>query len=483
MRDFKIKKIFLLTGTLVTVYILYALIAGVFIFAFHDHENSSYMESLDPTRFYGEKISQDRVVLVEDRFESGIARINVIENAQESLDLSYHTVHAGTSSDILFASLVDAADRGVHVRILLDGLFHNLRGDLKDVMYSYSYHPNIELKFYEPLDVLRPWTWNNRLHDKMILVDNELAMIGGRNIADKYFGPDGYNGASNDRDVLLINTDLGNFEDSAIYAMKNYFDDVWNHEFSYYAVSELTENQERRGRNRTEELRVLLESMHESHSDLFHQEINWLEKSVPTNNVTFIHNPIERLNKEPWVWYEITSLMGIAEQSIFIQSPYIIPTDKMLQHVNQDEISVKEVSFLTNSLAATPNVLAYSGYRMHRETIASSEANVYEFQGPTESLHGKTFIFDNRISVVGSFNVDARSAYLSTEVMVVIDSEEFADQLNREIDHYIHEGSLQVSPDGSYHPHPSVAEEEASVVKRSVTVMLSWITRFLDYML
>src|SRR5690606_3087507 len=108
-------------------------------------------------RFLGREVCQDRVALVEDRYESGLARISLIENAKETLDVSYYTVHDGVSTNIFLGSILDAADRGVQVRFILDGLFHNLRGNLKDIIYAFSVHPNIELKFYEPFDLLRPW--------------------------------------------------------------------------------------------------------------------------------------------------------------------------------------------------------------------------------------------------------------------------------------------------------------------------------------
>ncbi|MDQ0256744.1 putative cardiolipin synthase [Evansella vedderi] len=468
---------------LLSTYIIYVLLAGVLLFQFHTPDSSNYREAHDPERFFGDKEVSDRVVLVEDRMEAGLVRINLIENAEETIDLAYFTIHKGIASDVLFSSIVDAADRGVKVRFLLDGIFHNLRGDLRDIIYAYSYHPNIDLKFYEPLDFLRPWTWNNRLHDKMIVVDNKLAMIGGRNIGDKYYAPEGYEGASNDRDVLVINTNAPETNTSVIEEINNYFQYVWDHEFTHNPATILSNRQERRAQEELYYLRELFQGYQASHSDLFQNEYDWLEKSFPANKVTFIHNPIERLNKEPWVWYELTGLMEKAEDSIFIQSPYVIPTDKMVQFIDKDKVTASEIKVLTNSLAASPNVLAYSGYMRYREELVRSGIDVYEFQGPTESLHGKTYIFDERITAIGAFNLDPRSTFLSTEVMVVIDSEAFASHLKNKVNTLKNEGSLQVKSDGSYKESLYVVEEDVSLVKRGGTRVLSWITRFVEYLL
>ncbi|MFC0470849.1 phospholipase D-like domain-containing protein [Halalkalibacter kiskunsagensis] len=97
-----------------------------------------------------------------------------------------------------------------------------------------------------------------------------------------------------------------------------------------------------------------------------------------------------------------------------------MPTATMLRDSNASTIAANEIVMLTNSLAATPNVTAYSGFMHHREKDASSNVDLYEFQGLTEFLHTKINMINRRISVRGSFNLDARSSYLSTESVVII---------------------------------------------------------------
>lgn len=477
-----LKKIGIYIKYIIILYLLYAFIFGVLIFGLHRPRDSKYLATHPADRFYGESIGQDRVALVEDRYYSGLVRIDLIERAEETLDISYYTIHDGVSTDIFLGSIIEAADRGVKVRFILDGIFHHMEGNLKDVIYAFKDHPNIELKFYEPFTLLKPWTWNNRLHDKFIIVDNKLAIIGGRNIGDKYFAQDDSNIAVvNDRDVLILNTDEANYHSSAIFQLEEYFNQIWEHEFSRYPATQLTERQRKKGKGKSKYLIDKLQYMKKTNPEIFNNSFNWLDISLPTKKVTLIHNPIERLNKRPWCWYELINLAERSEESILIQSPYIIPTGSMVKSIEDKDIIAENIDILTNSLAVSPNPFAISGYMNHRKSIVDTKANVYEFQGPG-SIHAKSYIFDNRISAVGSFNFDSRSVHLSTETMVVIDSQQFAEHLKTEMGKYM-ERSLVVGNDYSYIPNPLVEEKKVSVLKKIVIKVLSVIIYFFEFML
>ncbi|WP_088036337.1 phospholipase D-like domain-containing protein [Evansella clarkii] len=468
----------------IILYAVYAFITAVVMFQIAGYEKESYpAEERDIERFYGEEESVDRVALIEGRLESKAARNNIRESAQETLDITNFKLNEGSAAEMFFASVVEAADRGVKVRILFDGIFHSLRGEQTDIVYAMAAHPNIQLKFYEPVDLLRPWTLNNRLHDKLVIADDNLAMISGRNIGDRYFAPEGYDNATNDRDAVVYNTEDASFGDSVIYEVKDYFEYVWNHEFSHDTSEDLSERQLEEGEERLAEFREQLEFFHEEYAEFFRQELDWEGMSHPTRNVTFIHNPIERMNKDPWVWKDITALMESAEDYIFMQSPFIIPSDKVMEHLNTDNITAGQVDILTNSLAASPNETAWSGWYGHREEMAASMADVYEYQGPVDSIHGKSFLIDDRISIIGSFNLDPRSVYLSTESMFVVDSEEVNEELRNYVEEMMQYESLKVADDGSYVPNENVEEEDVPTSKYLNMWFQSLITRFFEHML
>ncbi|WP_051412089.1 phospholipase D-like domain-containing protein [Halonatronum saccharophilum] len=478
MRIEKAKSTF---GKILILYFLYAFITGVIIFLFHGNKKDLYFTSNKIQRFWGEEIGQDRVALIEDRCLSGKSRIDLINNAEGTLDIAYYTIHKGFSSKVFFGKILEAADRGVKVRILLDGIFHNLRGASRDIKYALLMHPNIELKFYEPLSFFRPWTWNNRLHDKYIIVDNKFAMIGGRNIGDKFFLKDYKGEVVYDRDVVIINTDVNNSIGSVIIDMKEYFENVWGHHFSKHPIVRLSNYQMRRGREKEVYLKGFIEKTNEINPKIFSHSIDWYGISVSTNKITLIHNPITRFNKEPWVLGEIARLIKEAEESILIQSPYIIPTKEMLKYIPVESIGSKEVSILTNSIASSPNYFAMSGYRNNRKAIVDYTTNLYEYHGKG-SIHGKTFIIDDQINLVGSFNLDSRSSFLSTESMVVIDSKEFTEALKQETDNLIKE-SLLVGEDYSYKDNPLVEERRLPIIKDLIIRVLSVAAYFFDFLL
>ncbi|MDR5659083.1 phospholipase D family protein [Serpentinicella sp. ANB-PHB4] len=458
------------------VYAIYLIVFGVIVFAFH----SNYTDKPDVQQYLSEEEGPDRVVLLEDRYASAIGRINLIENAEKSVDIAYYTLHKGIMSDVFYGKLLEAADRGVQIRFLVDGMFHNMRGKNRSAKYALLDHPNIDLKFYEPISFIKPWTLNNRLHDKYMIVDNQYAMIGGRNIGDKYFLED-YNGEFvHDRDVLIVNTDRIDVGYSVVEDMKQYFNNLWNHEFT----SEHKELRNRQIKKATEKrygLRIKLLETEEKYPEMFKSDLDWLKKSIPTNKVTLVYNPVTRFNKKPNILLTISELLEYATNTFVIQSPYVIPTNHMLKYIDVESISSKDVIVITNSIAASPNYFAMGGYKNKRKDIVDITSKVYEYHGPG-SIHGKSYIIDDRLSVVGSFNLDARSSFLSTESMVIIDSEAFTTELFKEMDSIVGK-SLKVNDNYDYAESDTVIEKKSSLIKRVIIAISSIFSYIFDFLL
>ena len=120
-------------------YLIYVFIFAVLIFAVHKPKENIPVFSGDDN--VSETTNKDRVALIESGEDGALVRLNLIENAEESLDISYYTLIDGKSTKIILGSILDAADRGIQVRILLDGIFHNLNGKLKDAIYGFELHP------------------------------------------------------------------------------------------------------------------------------------------------------------------------------------------------------------------------------------------------------------------------------------------------------------------------------------------------------
>lgn len=462
-------------------YLIYIFIFAIVLFAIQKPIEKEYVETTSKNYIDLESRKKDRVALIESAEDALLVRLNIIENAQETLDISYYTLIEGKSTQVLFGSVLDAADRGVEVRILLDGIFHNLKGKLKDTIYGFELHPDINLKLYESFNLLSPWTWNNRLHDKLIIADKNLALIGGRNIGDKYFLQEIMQEQFvKDRDVVIFKEESAGDAPSVIMDMKNYYDSLWNYKHSKRPIKKITSKQKRKGDIFNENLRATYGEFKEAYLK-DGNEIDWHKNTVETDSIKLVYNPIGRFNQDPWCLRELLNLGSQAEESIFIQSPYIIPSRNMKSKFNDYDIDLEKVSMLTNSLSSSPNPFAISGYSNNRKEMVDKVGQIYEFQGP-ESIHSKTYIFDDTISVIGSFNFDARSSYINSESMVVISSQEFTEQLKENVQVDLNK-SLIIDKDYSYIYNDKVQEGEVSGYKKIIIGFLSKITLFLEYLL
>lgn len=464
------------------IYALYCLIGGLLVFAFPKKVSQEYAEQSKPDRFYSHEEGADRAAILDNPLESGLARLFIIENAKDSLDVAYFSIEKGETPHIFLGALFDAADRGVKVRILLDGIFHGLRGTRRAILYAISNHPNMHLKIYEKINPLMPWTLNNRMHDKYIIADGKEVIMGGRNIGDKYFAPEWYKRAvTNDRDVVVINFgDKG--ENSAVDQMAAYFDQIWKHKYSQ-EVNLFTRSIFRKmASSSADGMRKKAAMARDSYRQQFEEAKDLHQVSLATKKVTFIHNPIQRFSKEPWCWYELLGLSKQAKESVFVQSPYIIPNRKMTKGlVTREDLQGKKVTFLTNSLASTPNLPAFSGYLNYRKKLVDRGIDILEIQSK-DSIHSKAFVIDKEIAAIGSFNLDSRSAFLSTESMLVIHSSDIVESFGENIFNYTDE-SLLVHEDYAYKASDRVEALPVSYLKKVTYKLVSKLVRIFDYML
>ncbi|WP_284561517.1 phospholipase D-like domain-containing protein [Bacillus sp. T2.9-1] len=465
----------------VGVYLLYIVISCVVVPYFYHPKADPFWKPATKLNQNDKKVvSPDKVVLLQDREDSGLARLQLIKNAKKSVDISTYAIHKGPYADLFFGCLFDAANRGVKVRLLLDGIVNQFNKDLRLYSYAIFTHPNIELKYYEPLHLGKPWTWNNRFHDKLFIIDSELAIVGGRNIGDKYFSAAGTKGASNDRDVIVFTEEQK--DTSVLMKIDDYYQYVWEHPFSKNAVKKISHRKIQLGKEKAEEAMDLLTHAKDVYPLPIDKAIDWKKDAYSTDKVFLLHNPHQRVNKDPLIWKELISLTEQSTKSIYLESPYIVPTKKMLEYVKPEKIKVDHWKVLTNSAASTPNMVAFSGYWSNRHYIINWVDELFEYQEKTESLHGKTYIFDEKISLIGSYNVDARSTFLNTETMLLIDSEEFAHFLQKELNKTVDNHSLQVSEDGSYKAKEDVEQADVAFWKRIAIKTLAPIIKLFAFL-
>ena len=142
----------------VILYLVYVLCTGVLPFMCCKSVSDTFAASVTTSGFFSDTPCTDKVALVEYPTDSFDARIHILDEAKERIDVSYYAMHMGKSTDLFLGALLDAADRGVNVRILLDGQFGGLTCSNRTYATAIGAHPNIELKLYNPPKVLKPWT-------------------------------------------------------------------------------------------------------------------------------------------------------------------------------------------------------------------------------------------------------------------------------------------------------------------------------------
>lgn len=367
-------------------------------------------------------------------------RLALLDSAESSLDVLYYLWYGDVSGRLFLQRVLDAADRGVEVRLLVDDLL--LIGSDKSLL-AIDRHPNIRLRLFNPkrqrragmaFDFMTRFDqMNSRMHDKLIVADNRAAILGGRNIGDYYFGLNNhYN--FHDLDVLGFGP--------VARQSSELFDNFWNSDW-VISASELPatidqqEMTERRAKlvgelkasdslahfpteaqDWTARLKALLPELHIGHSEIIFDRLEEGEM------VQSMRDPLGKL-----FWS--------AEKDIWIVNAYIIPDQDFIEKMRQITDKGIDIRILTNSLASHDVPAVNSHYQKWRKPILLTGAELFELRSdpaikplvdtaPVVSgftgLHTKSAVIDGRKVFIGSMNFDPRSADINSEMGVIIDS-------------------------------------------------------------
>ncbi|MCX9155650.1 phospholipase D family protein [Niveibacterium sp. 24ML] len=385
-----------------------------------------------------------------DGVDALMARIALAASAERTLDLQYYIWHDDLTGRFLTQALLRAADRGVRVRVLLDDV--GTSGD-DQVLSAIDAHPNIEIRLFNPvasrgvrgLGMLFDFErTNRRMHNKAFVADNQVAILGGRNIGDEYFGASPEL-AFGDLDVLTFGP--------VVPQVSHAFDRYWNTPASIpIAALSGTGTAEDLADVRVELDRFTLEHRDSPYADLAREA---LEAAVGAPGSQLFPGQAHLLYDDPG---KITrapedtegTLMpqfaGVGVESskeLLVVSPYFIPGNAGVGFFAELVKRGVRVTILTNSLAASDVGAVHSGYQRYRDALLDAGVQLYELR-PTArvqtgkkkmlgssraSLHAKTFVFDRRSVFIGSLNLDPRSLQLNTEIGIVCDSPPMADAI------------------------------------------------------
>lgn len=378
-----------------------------------------------------------------------LSRVALADHAAHSIDLQYYIFANDMTGHLMMQHLLAAADRGVRVRILLDDDNFDDKDHLFEALNS---HPNIDIRLFNPFRTRNPTLvsravqfmleWqrlNRRMHNKSFIVDNNLAIIGGRNIGDPYFDV-GSDTHFRDLDVEVIGPVVQQASDA--------FDAYWNCDAAYpLDPSEKKDQSEQR----LAEARVILqkEVRKFAQSDYAQAALDELPDGPTADkrgawfwgDAQFVADQPEKIETTDDVpalriGPQLKAMLDGAQHEILATTPYFIPGDEGTKHLVSRVQGGVSIKILTNSLASTDEPAAHAGYVHYRQSLVEGGVQIYELK-PTPgqsqpstaegkssgiSLHAKTIVVDDREVFIGSLNMDQRSKLLNTEMGVIVNS-------------------------------------------------------------
>lgn len=415
----KIIKYILILAAAYLVYIVASLIISAFIFS--DEEVDFEFTLAD---------GGERVCSVDENTDALALRLAAIYSAEEEIIISTFKIEQDDSSCTVLAALYEAAERGVSVKIIIDGMNAQIRLYKYNEFKVLAAHENVEVKYYNRINFLKPWLQNYHLHDKYIIVDDSLYILGGRNIAEMALSE--YENSNTDRDVLVYETGSGS--DTSLAQLKEYFEMVWNLDVSEYAAYRCSEKK----------MTEALENLKEHYTQA--EAVDWESITYEASSIMILTNPVNAATTSADVWDSVCALMAEGE-NVLIQTPYIMCDSSMYEDLTA-VCGTADVEMIINSPVTGSNIFGSADYLNQKEKIYAIGVTTYEWYGGGHSSHAKTILIDDNICIIGSYNFDMRSNYLDTEIMLVIDCPELNAQLRAEIEELKSESKI-ISPDGT----------------------------------
>jgi putative cardiolipin synthase len=395
---------------------------------------------------------QSGYVLLNTGKEAFISRLAFTEIAERSIDAQYFIWKGDVSGRIFTERLIRAAGRGVHVRILVDDI-HAGERDFR--IAALDTHPNIDVRLFNPfgnrsLRILRNVEFifdlsrlSHRMHNKLFVVDNQVAIVGGRNIGNEYFG---LNPKFNFHDLELLAA--GPIVEDISEGFDTYWNSTWAVPISALDGKKPTPEE---ADSLYQKLRSFVENQHDFPYDinftngtvmqtleLFHDRFIWAKGEVIYDKPDKVTGDVSS-NLADALWM----LGENIQHEVLMSSPYLSPAPRALEKIKEMTGIGVTYRLLTNSLASTDSVPAHSIYAKYRKKLLQQGVEVYELRPDAMtrsihnadtvsearlSLHAKAVIYDQKIVYVGSYNFNKAGRDLSMETGLIVYSPELAEQ-------------------------------------------------------
>ncbi|WP_052771944.1 phospholipase D-like domain-containing protein [Vibrio mexicanus] len=445
---------------------------------FQAKTSESSMQSTTASLSQSQTHNQTGVTLLENGLDALATRLHLIDQAKISIDVQYYLYHADISGHMFTLALWQAAERGVKVRLLLDDI---ALGGKDNILLAISSHPNIDVKLFNPFYRSEPRITQmltrfggvtRRMHNKSLVIDDRIAIIGGRNIGDVYFDASPKT-QFNDLDVQLCG--------QVANELRLVFDEYWSHELAY--PTELLFGQRAESKISKERERLLQPEFITLHEKRYFEQLLSItlkrKNDAPCSSNQYqgkvhilVDKPVKILKpkerKEFHLAPKLTPFLSDLKRELIIVSPYFVPEKDDLDFFAALIQRNVKVTILTNSLKSNDVPLTHAGYLNHRKNLLSMGVELYEFDSKSAlhpqiklSLHSKYFIADRESVFIGSMNLDPRSINENTEIGAVIKSVPLAEDMAQTFEHVIASSAFAVTlEDDQISWHKKAAHED-----------------------
>ncbi len=394
------------------------------------------------------------------------ARLEMIDASQRSLDIQSYIFRADNSGNVVVQALLRAADRGVRIRILVDD-GETVAGDER--ILALAARAGFEVRIYNPLRyrghnrALRgtEFLFNKsrldyRMHNKLMVADNAVAIIGGRNIGDQYFQIDPESQFGDD-DLVVAGP--------IVQRLSGVFDQFWNGPIAVPAQAiDKRGTSERALSNYLTILDEYRQRLQAQNVDETRGQPKQPFTDIVSGNAPLHWAPVELVYDSPdkkdtdrgsapgrLIYKAVVKQANAVSTELLIVTPYFIPSPDELAALKGERERHARIRILTNSLEAAPSAEAHSGYMHYRVPLLQEGVELYEVRAllgntrgsgegkemarrGTYALHAKLFVFDRKVAFVGSMNFDQRSKHLNTEIGLMIASPELSSEIAARFD-------------------------------------------------